>query len=33
MPQRLALCVGMAAIALGWVLPGWPADEKAGEYR
>ena len=32
MPQRLALCVGMAAIALGWVLPGWPADEKAGEY-
>ena len=32
MSQRLVLCAGMTAIALGCVLPGWPADEKGGEY-
>lgn len=32
MSKRLVLCVGMAVIAMGCVLPGWSADEKAGEY-
>ena len=31
-PKRFLLCVGMAAIVLSCVLPGWSADEKAGEY-
>ena len=32
MSKRLVLCVGMAVIAMGCVVPGWSADEKAGEY-
>lgn len=32
MPDRFLLCVGMAALVLSSVLPGWSADEKAGEY-
>ncbi len=31
-PKRFLLCVGMSIIALGCVLPGWSADEKAGEF-
>lgn len=32
MPDRFLLCVGAAALVLSCVLPGWSADEKAGEY-
>jgi cytochrome c len=32
MPDRFLLRVGMAALVLSSVLPGWSADEKAGEY-
>ena len=32
MPDRFLLCVGMAALVLSCVLPGWSADEKAGGY-
>ena len=32
MPKRFLLCVASSAIVLGCVLPGWSADEKAGEY-
>lgn len=32
MLKRFLLCVGMSAIALGCVLPGWSADENAAGY-
>lgn len=32
MPKRFLLCVGISAIALGCVLPGWSADENAAGY-
>jgi S-disulfanyl-L-cysteine oxidoreductase SoxD len=33
MPKRFLLCVGMSAIFLGWVLPGWSAEEHVGGYE
>ena len=33
MPKRFLLCVGMSAIFLGWVLPGWSAEENAAGYE
>jgi S-disulfanyl-L-cysteine oxidoreductase SoxD len=33
MPKHFLLCIGMSAIFLGWVLPGWSAEEHAGGYE
>ena len=33
MPKHFLLCVGMSAIFLGWVLPGWSAEEHAAGYE
>lgn len=33
MPKRFLLCVGISTVFLGWVLPGWSAEENAAGYE